>query len=239
MRGLMSGTFLTNNNLMNIKTTITALCAASCLLQSPRLLAQAASPAPSATDTSTAPAAPPPAPAPQNNGGPGGPGGPGGGFGGFRQRLMDRIKTALGATDDEWTVMQPLIEKVQTAQRAAMGGGLGGFGGGRRGGGGGGGGGGNGGPGGGPGGPGGGPGGPGGGGGGRGGFGGPPSPEEDALRTALADTGTSPDDIKTKLQALRDARAKAAADLEAARGDLKKILTLRQEAVLVEMGILD
>jgi hypothetical protein len=59
------------------------------------------------------------------------------------------------------------------------------------------------------------------------------------LRSALADSSTSPEDIKTKLQALRDARKKAAADLETARGDLQKVLTLRQEATLVEMGILD
>jgi hypothetical protein len=161
--------------------------------------------------------------------------------------MNDRIKTALNATDDEWAVIQPLLEKVQTAMRATQAGRFGGMGGGRRGGGFGGG------PGGGgPGGPGGGPGGPGGnaaapgaspganGGGRQGRFGGAvSSPEADALREALASDSTTPDEIKTKLQALRDARKKAQADLDQAREDLEKVLTLRQEAVLVQMGMLE
>lgn len=49
-------------------------------------------------------------------GGPGG-GGPGGGRGGvdpnqWRQRMMDRLKQDLGATDDEFKVLQPKIEKL-------------------------------------------------------------------------------------------------------------------------------
>src|SRR6476660_9941935 len=61
----------------------------------------------------------------------------------FRERMMNNIKKRLGATDDEWKVISPKVEKVMTAQRDARGGGgFGGFGGGggRRGGGGGGGG---------------------------------------------------------------------------------------------------
>jgi len=65
------------------------------------------------------------------------------------------------------------------------------------------------------------------------------SPEVEALRDALASQDTSTDDIKAKLQALRDARKKQEADLETARENLKKVLTLRQEAILVEMGVLD
>jgi hypothetical protein len=38
---------------------------------------------------------------------------------------------------------------------------------------------------------------------------------------------------------LRDARKKAQSDLEQARENLKKVLTLRQEATFVEMGVLD
>src|SRR5437762_6836879 len=50
----------------------------------------------------------------------------------FRQRAMDRIKEQLGATDDEWKVIQPKVEKVMTAHRESRGGfGFGGFGGGR------------------------------------------------------------------------------------------------------------
>ncbi len=164
----------------------------------------------------------------------GGGGGGRGGFnrGNFAQQMSDRIKTALKATDDEWAVIQPLLQKVQDVQRTqnagrfgALAGGFGG-GGGRRGGGGGGGG--------------------GFGGGGPGGGGAPvttgTSPIAVAsadLGTALANDATSPEEIKDKLQALRDARKAAAADLEQAREDLAKVLTLRQEATLVQMGILE
>jgi hypothetical protein len=205
---------------MTIKTTLIAACATAFILQGRSGLAQDASPTPDAvTVTATTPA---PASSP----------GPGGNVD-FRQRMNDRLKAALKASDDEWAVIQPLLEKVQTAQRATMAGRFGfGFGGGfgRRGGGA--------------------PGGPGGPGANASpgvtagaGPGNRPgrfdSPEADALRTALESDGTSNDDIKTKLQALRDARKKASADLEQARGDLQKVLTLRQEATLVEMGILE
>jgi len=206
---------------MNITklATITAALSASLLLNSPSMKAQAPAPAPATTSGSTAPAA----------GGNGG-GGNGGGRG---QYFANMIKTQLKATDDEWAVIQPLLQKVQDLQRAARGGG--GFGGG--------------------------PGGQGGfgrqRGGGQGGNGGngggnnpPPTPdpnapvvpgqaEATALRTALASDSTSNDDIKAKLAALRDARKKTAADLAAARADLQKVLTLRQEAVLVNMGVLE
>ena len=211
------------------KSTLLAVCAATMLLHPPNGMAQDASPSPSA-DASASPAADasPSATAapsasvaasaaPQDR------------FAAFQQRMNDQIKTALKASDDEWAVIQPLLEKVQTAQRAAMmGGGFGRFGGGRRGFGGGGG----------P----GGPGGPGGNGGGPGANAGSPRPgmaEADALRTALQSDATSNDEIKTKLQALRDARKKAQDTLEQAREDLKKVLTLRQEATLVQMGLLD
>ena len=208
---------------MTIKSTLAAVCTTALLLQSPRALAQDASPSPSATAEPTA--APAPA-APQPPGGPGG-------NANFYQRMNDRLKAALQASDDEWAVIQPLLEKVQTAQRATMAGRFGGFGGGgRRGNFGGG---------------------PGGGGPGGAGPGGSPaagaspgarpnrpgSPEADALRAALASDSTPPAEIKAKLQALRDARKKAEADLDQAREDLEKVLTLRQEATLVEMGILE
>ncbi len=210
---------------MTIKTTLAAACATALFLQaSHAAFAQDASPAPSAAPEAATPAS-------------ANPPGPGGGNADFRQRMNDRLKAALKASDDEWAVIQPLLEKVQTAQRATMAGRFGGFGGfGRRGGGG--------------------PGGPGGGGpGGPGGGGSAPeaspgaspsnrwarfsSPEADALRTALQSDSTSPEEIKAKLQALRDARKKAAADLDDARENLKKVLTLRQEATLVQIGILE
>ena len=163
----------------------------------------------------------------------------------FRARMEERVKTSLKVTDDEWKVLQPLIEAVQTKQRDAFSGrGFGGFGGGRGG----------------PGG--GGPGGGGPGGGGNGGAptagGGAPAPggapaaggggdqqnrggsaESQALRTALESETTANDDLKAKLAALREARKKAAAELAAARADLQKVVTVRQEAVLVSMGVLE
>lgn len=141
----------------------------------------------------------------------------------FRARMAERIKTSLKVTDDEWTVLQPLIEKVSTKQRDAMSGRFGGFGG--RGGGGGGA-----------------PGGtPGGGGNGGGGNGGDRagSAESQALRDALEKDGTSAADIAAKLTAVREQRKKAAAELTAARADLQKVVTARQEAVLFSMGILE
>ena len=131
----------------------------------------------------------------------------------FRQRMADRLKGALKVSDEEWKVLQPMIEKVSTKQREAMGGR---FGGGR-----------------------GGPGGPGGGDqGGRSDRGGGGSPESQALRTALENESTPPAELKTKLDALRASRAKATAELTAAQEELKKVVSVRQEAVLVTMGML-
>ena len=154
----------------------------------------------------------------------------------FRARMEERIKTSLKVTNDEWAVLQPLIEKVTTKQREAMSGRFGGFGGfGGRGGG------------------------PGGdrGGAGGGAPGGAPSgapggataaapggdragsAESQALRDALEKDSSTAEDIKAKLNAVRDSRKKATADLASAREELKKVVTVRQEAVLFSMGILD
>lgn len=158
---------------------------------------------------------------------PGQPGQPGG-RGNFdpaamRQRMMDRLKEQLGASDDEMAALAPKIEKVMQLQRDAGGGGMRGMFGGRRGG----------------------QGGPG----GNGGPGGPPggataneSPVRQKatdLRTLLEDKDAKPDDIKAKLDALRAARAQAKQDLAAAQQELKGLLTQRQEAVMVEMGMLE
>src|SRR5262245_28244140 len=68
----------------------------------------------------------------QDRGGPGGGQGGQGGQGGpppdfnpqaMRQRMMDRMKERLGATDDEWKVLSPKIEKVMSVQRDLRGGG--------------------------------------------------------------------------------------------------------------------
>lgn len=143
----------------------------------------------------------------------------------FRQQMSDRMREQLGASEDEWKIIQPRIEKVQTAQRQSRGGMFGGMGGmmrrGR--------------------------------GGDRGGDrAGPPRPEgadqqpqtevEKAtrgLQTLLENKEAKPDEIKAALKGLRDARAKAAEEVAAARKELLEVLTLQQEAQLVLMGILE
>ncbi len=160
------------------------------------------------------------------NAGPGGPGGPGGGGrqrGNFdpeqmRQMMMTRYREQLGIKDDaEWGIIEGRINKINEARRGTMRG-LGGFGGGRGGG---------------P----GGQGGPGGGPGGRGGWGGQPSPEGEALQRAL-DGGASADDVKAKLAAYRAAQKQKEAALEKAQDDLRQVLSVKQEATAVLMGLL-
>ena len=181
--------------------------------------------------------------------GQGGGGRRGGGQGGggfdpeqFRQRMQERLKERLAASDEEWKVIQPKIDKVMTLQRQSTSGrGMGMlFGGGRGGRGPGGGGPGGGGPG--AGGPGGG--GPGGGGGGFGG--GPGGPQDDSPVAQKArdlqqsiDNNAGAEELKAKLAALREARAKAREQLTAAQGELKELLTAKQEAALVVMGLLE
>ena len=144
----------------------------------------------------------------------------------FRKMMMDRLQERLGATPDEMQVLSPKLEKVMTAQRDAMSGmgmGMGRlFGRGGRGG----------------------PGGPGGGGpgGGRGGFQMPETPVSKAaaeLDTLLENKDAPDADVAAKLTALREARAKARADLQAAQKELQEVLTPRQEAVLVSLGMVE
>jgi hypothetical protein len=161
-------------------------------------------------------------------------GGPGGGPGGnfdpaqMRQRMMEGLKTRLGADDESWKVLEPRLMKVMELNRQANAGGrgmMGMFGRGRGG----------------PGGPGGDQGGPQGDRRGRG-----PQGEQTALekamtqlRTTLENQSATPEEIKTQLTAVRQAREKAKQERDVAQQDLKKILTVRQEAVLVEMGQLE
>jgi hypothetical protein len=147
-------------------------------------------------------------------GGGGGGGGNRGNRGNFdpaamRQRFMDNIKEQLGASEDEWKVMSPKIEKVMTAQRETRGGGM--FGGGRGG----------------------------RGGGNNPPADQPQSKIAQAqqdLRTAVENKSTPPEELTKKLTALREARDKADAELAAAQKELKEVCTVRQEAVLVMMG---
>lgn len=171
----------------------------------------------------------------------------------FREQMSQRLKTELKATDDEWKVLQPLIENVFNKQRESLStnfGGLGGMmgrnrnrngqrrgedgntngqtqssgagaatqtsnatGGGDNSG--------------------------SGSDGNRQGRNRASSPEIDALKKALESDQTPTEEIKAKLTELHNAREKSQDELKAAREDLRKVVTLRQEAVLVLYGILD
>lgn len=74
-------------------------------------------------------------------------------------------------------------------------------------------------------------------GGGRRGFGGTPSPEMEDLQKAI-EAKAPADEIKAKLQKLRDVTKAKEAKLESAREDLKKLVTARQEAILVVNRVL-
>jgi len=141
------------------------------------------------------------------------------------QRMMtERMKGQLGAGDEEWKVIQPRLQKVMNLSRQVnargrgmMFGGPGGMG-------------------------------------GRGQTGGQrtrpgtdqPQQELSALekatqglQDALSSENAKPEDIKAKLTALRTAKEKATKDLTAAQNELKKDLTVKQEAILVLSGYLN
>ncbi len=181
-------------------------------------------------------------------GGPGGDGGPRGNFDPeqMRQRVMAAMQEQMDASDDEWKIIQPMIQKVWELQRETRSAGGGGFFGGMRGmrpngmtppdrq-----------------------------GGedrqgranrqnradrgdrsdrqnrGGRFGFNPEPMPELEALQAALDSPDTSASDIKEKLTAYRNAKKKKVEDLKKAQDELRQILTVRQEATLVMMGTLE
>lgn len=143
------------------------------------------------------------------------------------QQMMDmrlqNIRTAMGTVpDDQWAVLSGKIQKVltlegyyNTGRNQMPGFGRGGMGG------------------------------RGGRGGRFGGAGAAPDPANTVegpvtdLDTLLQNQAASPDELKAKLTALRDARKKVLADLTAAQDDLQKVCDVHQEAVLVSLSILD
>ncbi|MCI0744635.1 MAG: hypothetical protein L0Y58_04435 [Verrucomicrobia subdivision 3 bacterium] len=137
----------------------------------------------------------------------------------FRARMNERIREQLEIkSDEEWKVIEPRIAKVNEARRAVgpMGFGRGGFGGpprGDRDGGG------------------------GDGGRRRGGFGPEPSPEAEALQKAI-ESKASNEEIKAKLAKFRESRKAKEAELAKAQDELRKVLSVRQEASAVMMGLL-
>jgi hypothetical protein len=141
------------------------------------------------------------------------------------QRMMtERMKGQLGASDEEWKVIQPRLQKVMNLRRqinapgrGMMFGGPGGFG-------------------------------------GRGQAGGQrtrpgtsqaqlePSAVEKAtqgLQEVLSSKTATPEQIKEKLTGLRTAKEKATKDLAIAQKELKQDLTVKQEAILVLSGYLN
>jgi hypothetical protein len=143
----------------------------------------------------------------------GGPGGGGGGFQRFQQRMMDDLRTQMDVKDDaEWGAISNAVSKVLEVRFAGRG--MNRNRGGNNG-------------------------------GDQGGqpqrrprFGGANGPEADALQAAL-DAKASPDEIKTKLVAVRAANTANHDKLVKAQDELKQLLTSRQEAVAVLNGLLE
>jgi hypothetical protein len=136
----------------------------------------------------------------------------------FQQRMMERYREQLEVkSDDEWKVIEPRITKVSEARREVGFGGGFGRGGGRRG-------------------------------GGdandqsgdtqrRRTFGGEPNPDAEALQKAI-ESKASADEIKSKLAKYRESRKTKEANLAKAQDELRKVLSVRQEASAVLMGLL-
>jgi hypothetical protein len=159
----------------------------------------------------------------QNDNGGGGGGQGGGGRGNFdpaqfQQRMMEGIRDQLGFTNDaDWSAVQPRVQKVMDARRdVGVGGGFGrmfrnrgGNGDNANG------------------------------GNRRGGFfGGQPSPEAEALQKTI-DDNSPPTQIKDAL-ARYEASQKAKQDkLAAAQGQLRQVLTVKQEAQATLLGLLN
>ena len=67
----------------------------------------------------------------------------------------------------------------------------------------------------------------------------PVEQKKSELRQLLANQDALPEQIKGALAALRTAKEKARQDLAKARQDLRQLMTVRQEAVLVLGDLLD
>ncbi len=130
-----------------------------------------------------------------------------------QQYFQDRIKERLEIKDDaEWKAIQPLIQKVMDARMASGGMGFGMMGGGR----------------------------PRGGdnadqGGRRRGFGPQPSAEAEALQRAIEGKASN-SELKAAIAKFHEARKAKQAELEKAQADLRKVLSVRQEAIATASG---
>ncbi len=134
----------------------------------------------------------------------------------MQRRMAERMKEALGASDEEWGLLQPMIEKVTTLQAASRGvmgmGMMGGRRGGQE----------------------------------MGPAGQPGergqselTKAQQELRSVLDNPNAGSSEIKTKLDAMRAAREKNKKELASAQNELREVLNVRQEAQLVMMGLLE
>jgi len=133
----------------------------------------------------------------------------------MRERIMERYKEQLEVTDDaEWKAIQPLVQGVMDARMASMSGmGRGMFGPARR----------------------------------tsdngdqqarRGPFGQTPSPEAEALQKAI-DAKAPNAELKAAIAKFTEYRKAKQAELEKAQAELRKVLTVRQEAIATANGLL-
>lgn len=130
----------------------------------------------------------------------------------MQQRMLQRVQDELGFTNDtDWNAVQPLVQKVMDAQRDARGSGMARMFARNRG---------------------------GQQGGGRGGFFGQSSPEADALQKAIDDNAPA-GQVKDLLAKYKASQKAKQAKLIAAQSDLRKVLTIKQEAQATLLGLLD
>ncbi len=138
----------------------------------------------------------------------------------MRERMLTRVREEMDVKDDaDWKPIADRVTKVMEARREVGGNGMGMMfrrrGGDNQ------------------------DGGPGGGGpGGGGGRFGQPSAEAEALQKAL-ESKLSNDEVKSRLAKYRDAQKAKRDALTKAQEDLRKVLTMRQEAAAVMLGLLD
>ena len=130
-------------------------------------------------------------------------------------RMMERLRNQLGASEEEWKVLGPMIEKLMAAQQEVRAGirglGRGGQGGGP-------------------------------GGGFFGGGAGEPSEVEEAaaaVREAASDPDIDRRETAIRLREYRRVRDKARQHLDQVQRDLRELLTARQEGILVMLGFLE
>jgi hypothetical protein len=134
----------------------------------------------------------------------------------YRMSMSDRMRENLGATEEEWKTLEPMIEKVRMWQsllavrRTGMGVALGGW----------------------------------------AGQGAEPTKQMQELTEELTKTAqelakvsqdpdAGPDRIKLALKDYCEVRARIRSELEKAQKELKDLLSVRQEAVLKQMGVVD